>query len=207
MVSIHDGARPLPVVSAIVLAAGGAARMGRQKLLLPIGGQPMLRRVVGAALGSRATEVIVVVGSEAAAVVDSLRDLNVMIVENFDYLLGMSTSVHIGLAAVRPDSEAAIFLLGDQPFVTPAVVDSLIARFADTGAPVVRPVVNGRQAHPVLISAALFPQIRRVEGDLGAREVVRKYADCLELVTIDEPRVAMDIDTHEDYIRAERTDA
>lgn len=150
---------------------------------------------------------IVVVGSEAAAVVGSLRDLNVIIVENFDHLLGMSTSLHMGLAAVRPDSEAAIFLLGDQPFVTRAVVDSVIARFADTGAPVVRPVVNGRQAHPVLISAELFPQIRRVQGDLGAREVVRKYADCLELVAIDEPRVALDIDTREDYMGAERADA
>ncbi len=199
--------RPLPIVSAIVLAAGRATRMGAQKLLLPVGEQPMLRRVVKAAMASAVAEVIVVVGSEAEHVAGSLRDLPVHIVDNPDYAQGMSTSLGAGLKAARSDCEAVIFLLGDQPFVTPALVDMLICRFAETGAPVVRPVINGRETHPVLMAAELFPEILEQEGDLGGREVVRRHRNKLELVLLDDSRLAMDIDTPDDYEAATRPES
>ena len=120
--------RPVPIISAIILAAGRATRMGGQKLLLPVGEQSMLWRVVKAAMESAAAEVIVVVGSEAEECAGSLRDLPVYIVENLNYVQGMSTSLRAGLKAARSDCGAVVFMLGDQPFVTPALVDMLICR-------------------------------------------------------------------------------
>jgi molybdenum cofactor cytidylyltransferase len=196
-----------PIVSAIILAAGRATRMGGQKVLLPVGDRSMLRRVVDAATGSAAAEVIVVVGSDALDVAGTLRDLPVGIVENPDFAQGMSTSLRAGLRAARSDCEAVIFLLADQPFVTPAAVDMLIARFAATGALVVRPVINGREAHPVLMAAGLFLEILEQEGDRGGREVIRGHRNELELVPLDDSRMAMDIDTPDDYEAATRPES
>ncbi len=97
MVQVQSLSRRAPIVSAIILAAGRATRMGGQKLLLPVGEQSVLRRVVKAAMGSAVAEVIVVVGSEAENVAGSLRDLPVHIVDNSDYAQGMSTSLRAGL--------------------------------------------------------------------------------------------------------------
>ncbi len=91
--------------------------------------------------------------------------------------------------------------------MTQAVVDMLIARFVDTDALVIRPVMNGRQIHPVLVAAELFPDVLEQEGDLGGREVVRRHADKLELISLDDARIGMDIDTPEDYEAATRPES
>ena len=186
-------------VVAIVLAAGRGTRMGVQKVLLPLGRRALVQRVVDAALGSRATETIVVVGHEAGSVVQVLRDRPVTFVVNPDHAQGMSTSLHAGLGAVRPGCDAAVFLLGDQPFVTPAVIDRLIERFVESGEWVVRPVLGDRQIHPVLMSAALFPEIIGQRGDVGGRAVARRHPERVGLVAVDDVRLDLDVDTDEDY--------
>jgi molybdenum cofactor cytidylyltransferase len=188
-----------PLVSAAVLAAGRATRMGAQKLLLPVAGRPMIQAVVEAAQRSRVAETVVVVGSEAAQVRAALADYPVRIVENVDYASGMSTSLRAGLAAVRPDREAVLFVLGDQPFVTPAMIDRLIARFAEKGSAIVRPVIDGKPAHPVLMGSELFSEILALEGDVGAREIVARHPGDVDLLEMADPRSSLDVDTPEDY--------
>lgn len=186
-------------VAAIVLAAGQATRMGSQKLLLPLQGRPLLTWAVDAALSSAVGDTYVVVGHEAEAVIAALGDRPVTVVKNPDYHLGMSTSLQAGLRAASTGRDAVIFLLGDQPFVTGALLDRLIEQFAGTGSMVVRPAVGGRPANPVLMSAALFPEILAQRGDVGGREIVERHLDDATLVPVDDPLVAVDIDTAQDY--------
>ena len=186
-------------VAAIVLAAGRATRMGSQKLLLPLQGRPILTWAVDAALGSAVGGAYVVVGHEAEAVTAALGDRPVTVVTNPDYGLGMSTSLQAGLRAAGATRDAVIFLLGDQPFVTSALLDRLIDRFAETGSMVVRPVVGDKPANPVLMSAVLFPEIFAQRGDVGGREIVDKHRDDVCLIPVDDPLVAVDIDTAQDY--------
>jgi molybdenum cofactor cytidylyltransferase len=188
-----------PAVSAIVLAAGSGSRMGEQKLLLQIAGRTIIEWVVDAALGSGANEVIVVIGAEGERVRESLGRRAVTVVENAHYMEGMSTSIRAGLDSAAVDTDAVAFLLGDQPFVTSELIDLVLARFAETGAPLVRPIAAGRPAHPVLIGRDLFPELRRLEGDLGARELIAAHAEQAEFVQLDDGRVAFDIDTLGDY--------
>jgi molybdenum cofactor cytidylyltransferase len=188
-----------PAVSAIVLAAGSGSRMGEQKLLLQIAGRTIIEWVVDAALGSGADEVIVVVGAEGEKVRESLERRAVKVVENAHYMEGMSTSIRAGLDTAAVDTDAVAFLLGDQPFVTSQLIDLVLARFAETGAPLVRPIAAGRPAHPVLIGRDLFPELRRLEGDLGARELIVAHAEQAEFVQLDDGRAAFDIDTPSDY--------
>jgi molybdenum cofactor cytidylyltransferase len=186
-------------VAAVVLAAGRATRMGGGKLLLPIGGRPMVQRVVDAALASKVAQTVVVVGSQAEEVRRILEDRPVTIVENQDYADGMSSSLRAGLAAVDPGCGGVLILLGDQPFVGPALIDALVDRFAACGKAVVRPVADGRPGNPVLVGVALVPELLAEKGDVGGRRVVGRHADDVCLVTVDDPRELADIDSPQDY--------
>ena len=128
-----------------------------------------------------------------------LRDRPVRIVLNPDYTAGMSTSLRAGVRAVRPDCDAAIFLLGDQPFVTSALIDRLIEVFADERALIVRTSVGGRPGNPVLMARALFPEIFEQQGDVGGREIAERHREGQILVPLDDDRMALDVDTAEDY--------
>jgi molybdenum cofactor cytidylyltransferase len=193
-------------VSAVVLAAGRATRMGRQKVLLHLGDRSLVQRVVDAALEAKVAETIVVVGYEARAVGESLRDRPVRIAINPDYELGMSTSLHAGIRAVSPGCDAVVFLLGDQPLVSAEVIDLLVHRFVQTGALIVRPLVDGRPCHPVLMSSSLFPEILEQRGDLGGREIAQRHLERQELVPLDAPWLQLDIDTPEEYEAAVNAD-
>jgi len=191
-------------VAAVVLAGGEAVRMGRQKLLLELQGRPVIRWVVEAALASAVAETVVVVGHEAGRVGAQVEDLPVTIVLNEDYREGMSSSLRAGLQAVRGRCDAALFLLGDQPFVTPELLDRLISSFAVADKAIVRPEAAGAPANPVLVGAALFPEMLAQHGDVGGREVVARHPDEVLLVPVDDPWVAVDIDSAEDYEAARK---
>ena len=195
----REGDKDAPFVTAIVLAAGRAERMGRQKLLLPFRGRPLVRWAVEAALGSKAEETIVVVGSEADQVSAALDGLPIRLVRNVDYAQGMSTSLKAGVKAASDGRDAVLFILGDQPLVSSAVVDDLIGAFARDGKSIVRPLVKGRPAHPVLMSADLIPEILGETGDLGGRFILERRAEDVWYVQMDEEPIDLDVDSREDY--------
>jgi molybdenum cofactor cytidylyltransferase len=186
-------------VAAVVLAAGCATRMGGAKLLLPVGGRPMVQRVVDASLDSKASQTIVVVGNEAEKVSEALADRPVTLVANPDYAKGMSTSLRAGLSAVDPAADGALILLGDQPFVSAALLDELIDCFSRGAKQVVRPSVDGRPGNPVLVSAALFAELVEERGDVGGRRAIERRADEVCMVPIDDPHELVDIDSPCEY--------
>jgi molybdenum cofactor cytidylyltransferase len=189
-------------VLGVVLAAGMATRMGGSKVTLPVRGRPMVVRVVDAALASRLAGTLVVVGHEADGVRALVRDRPVRVVRNRAFAEGLSTSVHAAVRNVGPDFEAAMFLLADQPFLTPPIIDRLLDAYASTGRPIVRPETDGRPGNPVLFSARLFPELLRETGDKGGRDVVRRHAGEVCLVPVVDPLAGLDIDSPEDYERS-----
>jgi molybdenum cofactor cytidylyltransferase len=191
--------RPAVCVPAVVLAAGRATRMGVQKLLLPLDGRPLVLWAVDAALASTASRTIVVVGHESTEVTAALGSRAVTVVPNPDYAQGMSSSLRVGILGAGTDCDAVVVLLGDQPFVTSALVDALIQRYAETGSAAVRPCVHGRPANPVLLSAALFPEVLAQRGDVGGREVLDRHAGDVSLLPVDDPLLLADVDGREDY--------
>jgi len=113
-------------ITAILLAAGSSSRMGQPKQLLTYEGKSLVRRAAEAAVASRARQVLVVTGAASQRVDAELAGLAVMLVHNDDYAEGMSTSLRAGLKAVRPEVDAVVVMLADQPFVDTSVIDSLI---------------------------------------------------------------------------------
>jgi len=171
---------------------------------LRLDGKAVVEHAVDAALASGASEVIVVLGHEASALRETLTDRPVKIVVNDRYQGGMSTSLRAGLSATVPGCAAALFLLADQPFVTPAIIDRLIDEFERTKALIVRPTIGGQAAHPVLMSSELFPELMAQTGDRGGREIIARHAERQKLVSLIEPEIGLDIDTEEDYREAIR---
>jgi molybdenum cofactor cytidylyltransferase len=188
-------------VGAIVLAAGSSSRMGQPKQLLPIDGQPMVRRVTEAMCESGLGQVVVVVGAHAEAVTAALAGLPVEIVTNQDWAEGMSTSLRAGLGALGPEVQAVLIALADQPALTPDLLRTLVARHQSSGAPITAPFYRGQRGNPVLFDRNLFPELLAVEGDRGGRALFARYHGQIECLEVDDPAVIQDIDTYEDYER------
>lgn len=183
-------------VAAVVLAAGLSRRMGGvNKLLLPWAGEPLIRRVVGAVLASRARPVVVVTGFEAEKVESTLSGLAVATVRAPDFADGISRSLIAGIRQVPPASRGAMIVLGDMPGLRGADLDRLVSAFEVAAAPaIVVPVFRGQQGNPVVIDRVYFPEILQLSGDQGARPVVRRHADRVIEVEMESAAVLEDMD-------------
>jgi molybdenum cofactor cytidylyltransferase len=193
-------------IASIVLAAGSSSRMGlRNKLLEPIGGEPMVRRVAAIALGSGAEPVVAVTGYEASEVSATLQGLGVTLILNPDYADGLSTSLRAGLSALPPGIDGALILLGDMPEVEGSVVSDLMASFTGTSAICV-PVRHGRKGNPVLWGGRYFPEMMELTGDLGAKPLMTRHEAQLIEVEVATDSIFRDVDAPEDFARLKQSD-
>lgn len=182
-----------------MLAAGLSARLGRPKQLLDYRGRPLVQHAIDAA--ATLDEIIVVVGHAAAEVQRSVTlPAHGRIVANPAYAEGMATSLTTGLAAASEGAEAAVVVLADQPGVTAAHVNAIVDAFHDTRRPVVRATYGGAPGHPVLLARTVWPDVMAVEGDTGARDLLRGHPDWVTDLPLGEA-APLDVDTDDDYRR------
>ncbi len=186
-------------IAAVILAAGASTRFGKPKQLLDWGGVPLLAHVADVTLNAGLEPAIVVLGCQAEAARAALGHRPVHVVMNWRWEEGMSTSVQVGLAALPPTTDAAIFLQCDQPLITPDLLRAIVNRFEETGAPVVHPTHAGRRSTPVLFDRCFFPDLAAVAGDEGGRSLITRYEKEVATVKVADPDVLADIDTPDDY--------
>jgi molybdenum cofactor cytidylyltransferase len=185
----------VPAVAAVVLAAGGSVRLGRPKQLLAWDGVPLVRRAAEAALRSKCRQVLVVTGAQDAEVRTALAGLPLRVVRNEAWRAGVASSIRAGVGeARRGDCQAAICMVCDQAALTPAHLDRLIAAY-DAGASRVASRYDGRLGVPALFARALFDELLALDGDEGARHLLRASPD---VVPVDWPEGAFDVDTPAD---------
>jgi molybdenum cofactor cytidylyltransferase len=191
---------PEATVAGVVLAAGSSTRMGRNKLVLDLGGGTVVRRAVQAALEARLRPVVVVLGHEAERVRAEVADLACRVVMNPDHAQGVATSLHAGVRTVPDDAAALVVVLADMPFVTASMIDALVRRFRTTGAPVVVSRYGETEAPPTLFARPLFPELLATRGERGAREVALRHQREAAVVAFP-PEALRDLDVAEDYER------
>lgn len=191
--SLHPRA---PRVAAVILAAGLSSRMGHNKLTAEIGGKPLLRRVAETALASAARPVIVVTGNAASEAERAVSGLPVTIVENPAFRNGLSASLIRGINAVPEDCDGSVILLGDMPSVAPALIDRLIAAFApEDDRAICVATHRGKRGNPVLWARQFFPDIRMLEGDVGAKALIAANGEMVCEVEAPDDGPLVDIDT------------
>jgi 4-nitrophenyl phosphatase len=194
----------LTQVAAVILAAGASTRFGQPKQLLDWRGVPLLAHIADVALAAGLAPVIIVLGCQAKAARASLGTRPVETAMNWRWEKGLSTSLQVGLAALPPETDAAVFLQCDQPLIAPSLLQALMARFEETNAPIVRPVHAGQPGTPVLFARRLFPELAAVSGDEGGRSLINRYAKDVATVEVADPDVLVDVDTFADYERLQR---
>jgi molybdenum cofactor cytidylyltransferase len=186
-------------VGAVVLAAGQGSRFGALKQVLPWHGVPLVAHVADQALACADIDsVIVTVGAGAGQVEAALAGRHVDLVLVPDWTYGQSRSVQTGLRALE-DVSAVLFLLADQPGVSPALLAALIQRHRETLAPVVAPRYRGQRGNPVLFDRSTFPEFTRLIGDAGARPIIQAHPDEIAWVDWPTPEITQDIDVAGDY--------
>jgi molybdenum cofactor cytidylyltransferase len=186
-------------VAALVLAAGRSSRMGGpNKLLAEIRGRPLVRIVVDEVLRSRARPVIVVTGHERERVEAALAGLPVDFVHNPKFADGLGTSLKTGVAAVPAQADGVIVCLGDMPQVDAALIDRLVGALdPGKGALIALPTIDGQRGNPVVWSRRFFADLMAVEGDVGARYLIGRYAEAVVEVPLTGNAALTDIDTPE----------
>ncbi len=193
-------------IAGVVLAAGNSTRMGRNKLLLELDGEPVIRRAVGRAIDAGLSPVIVVLGFEADRVREALSGLTYHEVINTEFEVGINSSVRLGIGAVPDQAIAAVVMLPDMPFVTTSMLETLMARYRESDAPLVISRYGDVNAPPMLHGRLLFPEFDRADGQGCGKHVVRRHRDDAVVVEWN-PAALNDLDVPEDYerVKAELT--
>ena len=182
-----------------MLAAGASSRLGRAKQLLDFGGRSLVRHAVEVASAAGCSRIFVVVGAHAESVHATLTGLGAETVENPEWREGIASSLRRGISALPDEIDAAIVLLCDQPAVSPALLETLIATQRETRRAIVACRWDDAVGPPALFLRERFPALLALSGDRGARSTLEREGDRVALV--DFPEGAFDVDTPEDWER------
>jgi len=192
------------LIWAVVLAAGESRRMGTQKLLMPYGKQTVVEAVVSTAEASRVDRVMIVLGADKEEVRSAVepaaeRERGVVFTVNEDHALGMLSSIQAGFRALPEDAEAAVVMLGDQPFLPARVVDAVVSAYRESGRGIVVPVYEDRRGHPLLVDMKHRAEVLRLDPAVGLRQLLRAHVEDVLEVEVGEPSILRDLDTPQDY--------
>jgi molybdenum cofactor cytidylyltransferase len=187
------------VIWAVILAAGESRRMGTQKLLLPFGEATVVEAVVRTALDSQIDRALAVLGSDREAIRLKLAPYGVEFAVNEDFKRGMLSSVQTGFRALPADAEAAVVMLGDQPFLPARVVDAVIGAYRVSGKGIVVPAFRGRRGHPVLIGLEYRDEALSLDPAVGLRQLLIAHPDDVFEAEVDDTNILRDLDLPEDY--------
>jgi molybdenum cofactor cytidylyltransferase len=195
-------------IGCVVLAAGAAKRFAGDKLLAMFAGEPLLQRAIDAACGSNALSCTLVLGAHGEQIASAVNTRRCAVALNEEWRKGISSSIRCGLQGHEED-DACIIMLGDQPFVSAADLNHLIAawsgRIQSTVQKSAAPIV-ALQAGAVWGAPALFPRrdfsaLAKLTGDHGAKRYAAQQKQRLILVDAVDESAFEDVDTRADLTR------
>ena len=189
--------------SAVVLAAGTSSRMeGRNKLLLPIAGKPLIRRTIEQVISADPHEVVVVTGFQGRDVARVLADLPVNLQPNLRFEEGQMASVAAGVGALANATDAVMVCLGDMVLLGKEDYRDLVAAYeAATDSSIVIPYYGGERGNPILFAASYAPEVVAGDRKLGCRKLANAYPNEVHRLVAAHDRYTTDMDTPDDYER------
>jgi len=189
-------------VTAVVLAAGQAKRMGRTKQLLPWGETTVLGQTLRNVKETAVHHILVVTGHEADKVAAIAQAEGVETVHNPQFEAGeMLSSLQTAVRALPEWATAVLVMLADQPMVEPETINALLFAYWQGRGELIAPEFGGKRGNPVLIGRRCFADLLALPPGSAPRALLRHYADDLHLVAAGSNSVLQDLDSPDDYER------
>ena len=190
------------IISAIILAAGESKRMGQPKLLLPWGETTVLGQVISVLRSSGVEDIVTVTGGFREQVEVVAEQYRSQVVFNAEFTSNeMLRSIQLGLGSLKPEVEATLICLGDQPQIQEGSVRKVCEAFQKSRSNLVVPSYQLRRGHPWLVARPLWDEILTMRSPRSPRDFLNAHAGEIEYVEIDNSSVLEDLDTPEDYLK------
>ncbi len=189
------------MIPIIILAAGEASRMSQPKQLMRLQGQSLIGRAVQTAQ-SVSEKVVVVTGAHHKLVEKDIAHLDVMTAHNSNWRTGMGSSIRVGIQNIlicASNCNAIIIMLCDQPFVSPSLLRQLIALQQQTDKTIIASAYRGTVGVPALFDKSLFFELTALDGQVGAKHIMSRFAS--QVTSVDFAEGIYDVDTPEDFNR------
>jgi molybdenum cofactor cytidylyltransferase len=186
---------------AIILAAGESKRMGFPKMLLDFGGRIMIDKVITNVSNSKVANIMVVLGAHMEVIVEKIEKLPVKYCYNENYKDGMLSSVQCGFRNIPSDCNAVLVFQGDQPLITPAVINTIIETYLLSGKGILIPVYKNKRGHPILIDKKYRNEIESLNAGKGLRSLAHTFSDDVLEVETNESGILRDFDTYLEYMQ------
>jgi molybdenum cofactor cytidylyltransferase len=186
-------------VGAIILAAGKSTRMGRNKMLEPIGGKPMLLHCVESVVSAKLHGHIIAVGHQREAVRLVLKSYEDEIIYVDDYENGIAHSLSGALRAAPDDWDSVLICLGDMPFVKPALLKAMAEKASSDR--IIVPYFHEKRGNPIAWGRNFFPDLLALEGDEGGRRLLEQHKAHIDRFPADDDAIHADIDCEMDFAK------
>jgi molybdenum cofactor cytidylyltransferase len=188
-------------VGIILLAAGNSSRLGQSKQLVEINGISLLRKSVTEALQINCP-LVVVLGANTKAHQNVIADLNVNVVINTQWQLGMGNSLKTGLTSLLaryPELQAVMVMVCDQPYLSTTHLQKLIDGTKTQSQPIVASAYANTIGVPAIFKKEFFPNLQQVADAAGARKIIQQFSN--QVYTVPFENGEIDIDTPQDLLR------
>ena len=186
----------------LLLAAGSSSRMGKPKMLLLFNGKTLLQHVIDETKKVNENKLLVVTGCYHSLLNEILLQQQIDFIENQNWEEGMGSSIQKGITYIIQhchNVNSVIILVCDQPYISAALLDELIAVKQQTHKGIIASAYNDTTGTPVLFDEKYFEQLALLKGQYGAKKLVQQFKNDVASVVFSLGEV--DIDTKEDYDR------
>lgn len=184
-------------VAGIIIAAGESKRLGRIKQLLPWRGKSLIEFIIQTARDCKIEPIHVILGANYDQIAPLIDCPRMNIINNQRWKEGKGTSISLGIKSLPEEVKAAFVFVVDQPFLNEKLINALLNVYEIKKADITAPYVKEIQSNPVLFDRSVFPELMKLKGEEGGRNVFINYQ--LEKLDWEDEKILWDIDTLTDY--------
>lgn len=184
----------------VILAAGASSRLGTNKQLLKINGEPLVSRITKVA--SELVDVFnleqpcVIIGKDHREVELALADLSVSTIHNKLWNNGMGSSIAVAVENLDATVSAVLLMTCDQVLLTVTSLKPMLRQWLCNPDYIIASCYDGIAGIPVIFPEHFFPELTQLNSDKGARQLLEKYQHQVQL--FDLPEAAVDLDNRVD---------
>jgi molybdenum cofactor cytidylyltransferase len=188
-------------IGAVVLAAGLSSRMGQSKMLLDWSeDKTIIEYIIAQLIASRLEHITVVTGHHGKEIKALLKSQEVDLVHNRSYKSGeMLSSLKVGINALPDHIMATLVVLGDQPQIKPKVLYQLLQAYAEGTSQIIVPIFNKQSGYPIIVGRRYWKDIQNIPRDGSLADFIKRHADQIHYVAVDDDCILRDVDTPQDY--------